>query len=81
MIEQQQATAYYSPSAGRRFFTKKGALDAETAARIYKKHPKTPFDPDTGEGYSIKFDEPERYAKMFRRLRRIIAASPSQGGE
>ena len=35
----QQATVYYAPTAGRRYFTKEGAISGEAKALIRKKYP------------------------------------------
>lgn len=58
--------------------SKAGAINAETRAIIMAKHPfeRGCMDYNCGcgdPGWNIEHDKPDRYAKMFRRLRRIVA--------
>ena len=72
MIEVQTAKIYYAPIRGRRYFSKFAAIHAETTAIILKKYPIEHFESDTGACYDIRFDDEERYAKMYRRLKRLM---------
>ena len=67
---------WFSPSRGRHFLTRKSAVRAEAHAKILAKHPieKTYYENGglCDPGYSIQFDEPERYKKMLRRMMKII---------
>ena len=79
MIVEQIATVWLAPTRRRRFFTKNGAIHAEAVALIYKKNPTEPCEYDdfgrcTYGGYNIKYDEPERFETMVRRMERIIKA-------
>jgi hypothetical protein len=84
MIEARTAKVWYSPAMGRRYFTKAGAAKAEARAKIMAKHPveKAVFDHRNGmyhePDYDFRYSEPERYAKMHRRMVRLIykAAKP-----
>ena len=75
MIEKQQATVFYAPKAGRRYFTKSAAIKAEAKAIIYAKYPRESFEPDTGYSFDIETDCPKRYAIMFRRMCRLVKRS------
>lgn len=68
MISKQISTVWYAPTRGRRYLSKKSAINAEAKAIIYKKYPPEPYEDDTGNCYNIDIDEPERYMKMHRRL-------------
>lgn len=85
MIKQQQATVWLAPTKGRRYFSRKAAIKAEARALIYVKHPVEEGCPRDGfcdcgdRGYMIEHDEPERYAKMHRRMSRLLeAATPKK---
>lgn len=73
MIEQQTATVWYAPTRRRRYLSKNGAIKGEATALILKKHPIEPSDHDTGEGFDIRYHEPERFEKMHRRMCRLIS--------
>jgi hypothetical protein len=78
MIQAKTITAYFAPTKGKTYITKAGAIKAETHAIIMRRHPWEGADHDdegrcTYRGWHIQYDEPERYDKMFRRLRRIVA--------
>ena len=68
MIEEQITKVYYSPAAGRRYLTKRAAINNEAKAIIYNKYPREEFEPDTGHSYDIRFDSPEAFDVMLRRL-------------
>ena len=72
MIEEQQATVFYAPTRGRRYFSRRAAVKGEANAKIFDRYPIEPFESDTGHHYDIRYDEPERYEKMLRRLSRLI---------
>ncbi|QTZ83134.1 hypothetical protein [Salmonella phage vB_SalP_ABTNLsp11242] len=67
---------WFSPSRGRHFLTRRAAVRAEAHAKILAKYPieKTYYENGglCDPGYSIQFDEPERYKKMLRRMMKII---------
>ncbi len=79
MIEKVTTTVYRSSVKGRRYFSLYAAINAETKAIIFNKHPIEKPEYINGfltyPGYCVEDDEPERYKKMFRRLRRIVAKS------
>lgn len=75
-INKQIAEVYFSPSAGRRYLTKRAAIQAEARAIILAKYPKERADYEDGRmtypGWSLKTDEPERYEKLLKRIARIL---------
>lgn len=79
MIKQMTATVWFSPAKGRRYLSKSAAICAETKAKIFARYPSESPDYDNGhltyQGWNIADDEPERYRKMYRRLRRLVAKS------
>lgn len=79
VIQAQMAKVYYAPTKKRRYFSKSAAICAETKAKIFARHPPESADYDNGHmtypGWNIELDEPERYSKMYRRLRRLVAKS------
>ncbi len=72
MIVAQHALVYYAPTRKRRYFSLKAAVNAEATTIILNRYPEERFESDTGHYYHIKFDEPERYCKMHRRLSKLI---------
>jgi len=77
-VEARQATVYYAPTAGRRFFTLRAAINKEARAIIKKHFPIEPahscdeycgwcHDP----GWSLEHDQPER----FQRYHRLLSAA------
>lgn len=76
MIDMKVRKVWYSPARGRHFLTRRAAIRAEAHGRIIERYPNERPDYDMGiqiyPGYSIKYDEPERYGKILRRLMRII---------
>lgn len=75
-IQAKQATVYFAPTRRRTYLSKAGAINAETRAIIMERFPpeRGCISCDCGDnGYHIEFDEPDRFAKMFRRLRRMVA--------
>ena len=79
-IEAQAATIYLAPTAGRRFLTKKAAINKEARAIIKKYHPDELGCPglacDCGDpGWSLERDQPERFARYYRLLTRALSRS------
>jgi len=68
MVQVKEVTAYYSPTKGRNYFTKKSAIKNEAIAIILKKYPVEKFEADTGHSYDIRFNEPERFERIMRSL-------------
>lgn len=72
-------TVYFSPTKGRRYLSLNAAINAETRAIIFAKYPYEKPESEGGyityPGYDIRADEPERFDKMYRRLRRLVAAA------
>lgn len=71
------AVIYYAPTAGRRYFSKGAAVNAETRAIIKRKYPDESAPQDTngqqiGQAWSMEYDDPARWAKIYRRLRRQV---------
>lgn len=75
MIQEQNATVFYSPTMGRRYLNKYAAISAEARALIYKKYPQEAFEPDTGHCYDIATHEADKYNKLHKRLYRLILRS------
>ncbi len=79
VVKQMTATVWFSPVKGRRYLSKSAAIRAETRAKIFDRYPIESAEYDsvgmTYPGWSIEVDEPERYSKMYRRLRRLVAKS------
>lgn len=79
MITSTTATVWHSSVKGRRYLSRRGAVEAEVRAIIYKLYP--PENPEfdnigmTYPGYDIRQDEPERYAKLYRRIKRLVERS------
>jgi hypothetical protein len=71
-IKTSTAKVYLAPTRGRRYFKLGSAINAEARAMILKKYPIKPFEPDTGFSFHIEHHEPERYLRMYNRLRFII---------
>ena len=73
MIEKQVATVWLSSTKGRRYLSKSSAINAEALAIILNRYPVEPFEDDTGHFYDIRINEPVRFEKMYRRLKKIIS--------
>ncbi|QBF27185.1 hypothetical protein EXN22_16345 [Pseudomonas tructae] len=75
-IKAQQATVYYAPTAGRRFFTRSAAINKEARAIIKKHFPDEPGHDCSEEacgwcqdpGWSLEHDQPERFKRYHRML-------------
>lgn len=79
-ISIRQVTAYFAPTKRKTYLTKNAAIRAETRAIIMNKYPPergcSDYNCDCGDyGWHIEHDEPARYGKMFRRLRRLVMRS------
>lgn len=76
-IQTKQATVYFAPTAGRRYLTKRAAINREARA-IIKKH-----FPDEGKGHTctmedcgfcndpgwtMEYDQPERFKRYMGKL-------------
>lgn len=79
MITSTTTTVWHSSVKGRRYFSRRAAVEAEVRSIIYKLFPTERADYDNGiqvyPGYDIKYDEPERYAKLHRRIKRLVERS------
>ena len=79
MITSTTTTVWHSSAKGRRYLTRRAAVEAEVRAIIYKLYPpeKPEFDNIgmTYSGYDIKYDDPDRYTKLFRRIKRLVERS------
>lgn len=82
-IEARQATVYFAPTAGRRFLTKKAAINKEARAIIKKHFPDEracSCSPDycgmCGDpGWNLESAQPERFARYYSRLTRALAGA------
>lgn len=77
MITKTTATVWHSSAKGRRYFSRSAAIRAEARSIIYKLYPSEGRESDeygrtTYPGYDIQYDEPERYAKLYRRIKRLV---------
>lgn len=76
-IKIQTAKVYFSPTKNRRYLSRLAAIKAEAKAIIFARYPSERPEHIEGRmtypGYSIAYDEPERYQKMLRRMCRIVA--------
>jgi len=70
MIERKTQEVFYAPTARKTFITKRGAANAEARARIKRKYPSIPFDPETGEVFHWR--ELERADDLYRRYSNLI---------
>lgn len=77
MIAKQETVVWFSPAKGRRYFTKAAAIHAEAKAKILERYPTERPESEQGRqtypGWHFPSDDPERYGKMLRRLKRLIA--------
>ena len=77
MIQKQTATVYFSSEKGRRYLTLNAACSNEANELIYKKHPKIPFDNETGEWFDWKYSF-DRADVFHRRVTRLVKAKYKQ---
>ena len=80
MIEERTRKVFYSPSAGRCFFTKRAAINAEAKALILKRYPTEPEEYD-GAGGQIgsgwHWTQLPRSDVYYRRVIRMVKNSTS----
>ena len=78
MIYEEEAVIYFSSEAGRRYFSKKSAIDAETRAVIKNKYPTEKPEYENGQliypGFYWESDI-KRADVIFRRLRKVVKKS------
>lgn len=75
-ITRQQVTVYYAPTAGRRFLTKRAAINKEARAIILKHFPSEARHDCSEEvcgwcrapGWSLEEAQPERFRRYYRLL-------------
>ena len=72
MITIETAVVYRS-SSGRRYLTKRGAIQSDARKIIVKKYPYEPFDPQ--DGSSFRWEQMDRSDVLFRRLCRLIEST------
>lgn len=77
MITSTTANVWRSSVKGRRYFSRSSAIKAEVRGIIYKLYPIERSESDefgriTYPGYDIQYEEPERYAKLYRRIKRLV---------
>ena len=76
MITASTVKVWRSSEKGRRYFSRRAAIHAEAKAIIFARYHREEAEHVEGRmtypGWSIAYDEPERYAKMLRRLKRLI---------
>ena len=83
MITATTTTVWYSSEKGRRYLTRRAAINAEVRQIIYRRYPVEHAEYDnigmTHPGYDIARDDPARYSKLYRRIKRIVERGT--GGE
>ncbi|MEB6632758.1 hypothetical protein [Kluyvera cryocrescens] len=83
MITSTTATVWHSSIKGRRYFSRRAAINAEVISIIYKLYPAERSEHENGmmtyPGYDIQYDEPERYAKLYRRIKRLVERNVGEG--
>jgi len=69
-----QSTVWLAPTAGRRYLTKRAAINAEARALIKKRHPTEPAEYDNGDMICSgwHWTELRRSDVLFRRVRRMV---------
>lgn len=76
MIEARTKKIYWSSLNKRHYMSKHSVIHAETRGIILNKYPRYRGDIDDGFHFEdIRYDEPERYARMYKKLRYIVAKS------
>ncbi|WP_210502014.1 hypothetical protein [Pantoea ananatis] len=75
-VQSQQTKVWYSPTKRRRYFSRYAAVHAEAKAKILNRYPTEKPEYDNGfltyPGFHFPSEEPEKFAKMMRRLKRMI---------
>lgn len=76
MITVTTTKVWHSSEKGRRYFSRSAAINAEVRQIIYRLYPYEKPESESGmltyPGYDIAIDDPERYAKLYRRIRKIV---------
>jgi hypothetical protein len=72
MIKPRIALTWYAPTRGRRYFSKRAAINAEATAMILKKYPVEPWEEGFSHGYDIRVDETERFNALHSRVCRML---------
>lgn len=78
MITATTAKVWHSSEKGRRYLSRSKAIEAEARIIINRKYPveHEHYDYERGglvsPGWSLETDDPKRYAKMLRRMKRLI---------
>ena len=66
-VTRQEAIVFYAPTAGRRYFSKVAAFNAEARAQILNEYPPYPGD-HVNPPEDIRFDDPEWYEKEHAKI-------------
>lgn len=74
MIEARTKKIYWSSLKKRHYMSKHSVIHAETRTIILKRYPPVCLN-EFNEFEDIRYDEPERYARMYKKLRYIVAKS------
>ncbi|MDF6269990.1 hypothetical protein NLO40_08705 [Escherichia coli] len=76
MITVTTTKVWHSSEKGRRYFSRSAAINAEVRHIIYKLYPYEKPESENGmltyPGYDIAIDDSARYARLFRRIRKIV---------
>ncbi|HHZ4937252.1 TPA: hypothetical protein ACWH67_003384 [Salmonella enterica] len=76
MITSTTTTVWHSSVKRRRYLSRKAAINAEVRSIIYKLYPAELSEHENGmmtyPGYDIQYDDPVRYAKLYRRIKRLV---------
>jgi len=76
VITATTVTVYHSSEKGRRYLSRRAAISAEVRHIIYRLYPVEQAEFDsigmTYPGYDIAQDDPIRYSKLYRRIKRIV---------
>lgn len=74
-VQTKQATVYFAPTAGRRYFTKSAAINKEARAIIKKHFPDEPAHDCSDScgwcqdpGWSFEHDQRARFERYYRML-------------
>lgn len=79
MITSTTTTVWHSSAKGRRYLSRRAAINAEVRQIIYRLCPYEKPESENGmltyPGYDIMVDDPARYAKLYRRIKRLVERS------
>lgn len=79
VITATTVTVYHSSEKGRRYLSRRAAISAEVRHIIYRLYPVEQAEFDgvgmTYPGYDIAQDDPDRYSKLHRRIKRLVERS------